>query len=51
MPDPVLALGAQAIGWGVILPLLARVATRLNGFEPAPAAAWARLPQEARRHV
>lgn len=50
MPDPVLALGAQAIGWAVILPLLTRLATRLNGFEPAPAD-WARLPQEARRHV
>ena len=51
MPDPVLALGAQAIGWGVILPLLARVATRLNGFGPAPATSWARVPQEAGRHV
>jgi hypothetical protein len=50
MPDPVLALGAQAIGWAAILPLLTLLATRLNGFEPAPAA-WARLPQEARRHV
>ena len=29
-------------------PLLTLLATRLNGFEPAPAA-WARLPQEARR--
>jgi len=50
MPDPVLALGAQAIGWAAILPLLTLLATRLNGFEPAPAV-WARLPQEARRHV
>ena len=50
MPDPVMALGAQAIGWAAILPLLTLLATRLNGFEPAPAA-WARLPQEARRHV
>jgi hypothetical protein len=50
MPDPVMALGAQAIGWAAILPLLTLLATRLNGFEPAPAA-WARLPQEARSHV
>jgi hypothetical protein len=50
MPDPVVALGAQAIGWAAILPLLTLLATRMNGFEPTPAA-WARLPQEARRHV
>jgi hypothetical protein len=50
MPDPALALGVQAIGWAVILPLLTRLATRMNGCEPAPAT-WARLPQEARRHV
>ena len=50
MPDPVMALGTQAIGWAAILPLLTLLATRLNGFEPAPTA-WARLPQEARRHV
>jgi hypothetical protein len=50
MPDPLMALGAQAIGWAVILPLLTRLATRMNGFEPSPAA-WVRLPQEARRHV
>jgi len=50
MPDPALALGVQAIGWAVILPLLTRLATRMNGFEPAPAAR-VHLPQEARRHV
>jgi hypothetical protein len=50
MPDPVLALGTQAIGWAVIMPLLTLLATRMNGFEPAPAA-WARLPQQARTHV
>jgi len=51
MPDPVAALGIQAIGWAVILPLLTRLAGRLNGFEPAPAASWARVSQEASRHV
>jgi hypothetical protein len=50
MPDPALALGAQAIGWAALLPLLTLLAARLNGFEPAPAA-WARLPRQARRHV
>jgi hypothetical protein len=51
MPDPVMALGAQAIGWAVILPLLTRLAARLDGFGPAPAASWARIPREASRHV
>jgi len=51
MPDPVAALGIQAIGWAVILPLLTRLAGRLKGFEPAPAASWARVSQEASRHV
>jgi hypothetical protein len=50
MPDAVQALGVQAMGWALILPLLTRLATRLNGFEPAPAA-WARPPLEAGRHV
>jgi hypothetical protein len=51
MPDPVLALAVQAVGWAIILPLLTRLATRLNGFEPAPARAFARMPQESRSHV
>ncbi|MCZ8131682.1 MAG: DUF2878 domain-containing protein [Steroidobacteraceae bacterium] len=51
MSDPVLALGAQAIGWAVMLPLLTRLATRLNGFAPAHATAWAPISTEVRRHV
>ena len=54
MPDPVLALGAQALGWAVLLPMLTRLATRLNGFGPAsPAslAAWSRVPAALRSHV
>jgi len=51
MPDPVLALGAQALGWAVLLPILTRLATRLNGFGPAPPAAWSRVPQEVRSNV
>ena len=51
MPDPVLALGAQALGWAVLLPMLTRLATRLNGFGPAPPAAWSGVPQEARTNV
>ena len=42
MPDPVLALGAQALGWAVLLPMLTRLATRLNGFGPASPATWSR---------
>jgi hypothetical protein len=55
MSDPVLALGAQGIGWAVLLPLLTRMATRLDGFAPsAPlsaAPAWPRATAEARSHV
>jgi hypothetical protein len=50
MPDPVLALGAQAVGWAVILPLLTLLAERLNGFAAAPAPAFARVSRES-RHV
>jgi hypothetical protein len=50
MSDPVLALGAQAVGWAVILPLLTLLAERLNGFEAAPAHALARVSRES-RHV
>ena len=31
-----LGLGAQAIGWGVLMPLLTVLADRLNGMTPAP---------------
>lgn len=48
MPDPVLALGAQALGWAVLLPMLTGLATRLNGFGPASQAAWSRIAQEVR---
>jgi hypothetical protein len=51
MSDPVLALGAQAFGWAVLFPLLTSLAARLNGFGPAPPAAWSRVPQEARSNV
>jgi hypothetical protein len=51
MTDPVLALGAQALGWAVLLPLLTRLATRLNGFGPASPAAWSRIPQQVRGNV
>jgi Protein of unknown function (DUF2878) len=51
MTDPVLALGAQALGWAVLLPMLSRLATRLNGFGPASPATWSRVPQEVRSNV
>jgi hypothetical protein len=48
MADPVLALGAQAIGWAVMLPMLAHLAARLNGFGPASPAPWPRVPLQVR---
>ena len=51
MPDPVLALSAQALGWAVLLPMLTRLATRLNGFGPTSPATWSRIPQEAPGNV
>jgi len=51
MTDPVLALGAQALGWAMLLPMLSRLATRLNGFGPASPATWSRVPQEVRGNV
>jgi hypothetical protein len=51
MSDPVLALGAQSLGWAVLLPILTRLATRLNGFGPATPAAWPRVAREARSNV
>jgi len=51
MPDPVLALGAQALGWAVLLPTLTRLATRLNGFGARSPSTWSRLPQEVGSNV
>jgi hypothetical protein len=45
MPDTMQALGMQALGWAVLLPVLVRLAGRLNGFEPAAPAIWPRVPQ------
>jgi hypothetical protein len=51
MPDPALALGAQALGWAVLLPLLLRLAARLNGFAPVSPAVRPWTPQQLRRDV
>jgi hypothetical protein len=51
MPEPVLALGTQAIGWAVILPLLTRLAVRLNGHDQVVPLEVPRLAPEAGRHV
>ena len=55
MSDPVLALGAQGIGWALLLPLLSHLANRWNGFapsaSPSPSPAWSRVTLEARSHV
>lgn len=41
MPDPVLALLAQALGWAALMPLLTRIAEQLNGFAPPhPSRTW-----------
>lgn len=51
MPDPLLALGAQAIGWAVLLPLLTALASRLNGFESPSARSWSQDAREVRGHA
>jgi hypothetical protein len=55
MSDPMLALGAQAIGWAALMPLLTHLATRWDGFSdaarPTPAVDLSPLSQEFRSHV
>ena len=48
MPDPALALGVQALGWAVLLPVLNRLAARLDGFTAVAPATWTGIRQEAR---
>ncbi|OOO03426.1 MAG: hypothetical protein USCGTAYLOR_00317 [Chromatiales bacterium USCg_Taylor] len=33
--DPLISLGAQAVGWALLMPLMLRVAQRLDGFGAA----------------
>jgi hypothetical protein len=47
MPDPVLALGVQALGWAVLLPVLNRLAEQLDGFGQTTSPAWKVVQQEA----
>jgi hypothetical protein len=58
MSDPALALGAQALGWAVLLPILTQLAARWDGCSVAPSSATPRkgeepalIPQEVRSHV
>ncbi len=58
MSDPLLALGAQGLGWAVLLPLLTHLATRWDGCSVAPSSAAPQkdedptlIPQEVRSHV
>jgi hypothetical protein len=58
MSDPVLALGAQALGWAVLLPVLTHLAARWDGCSVAPWSAAPQkgedptlIPQEVRSHV
>jgi hypothetical protein len=47
MPEPGLALAVQGLGWAVLMPLLARIAGRLDGFQPAAVASFPRAPRAA----
>lgn len=51
MPDPTLALGVQAAGWAVLLPVLTRLASRLNGFESSVERVWSRAEQGVRSNA
>jgi hypothetical protein len=51
MPDPLLALGVQALGWAVLLPVLTALASRLNGFESPSERGWSRGAREVRGHA
>ena len=51
MSDPMLALGLQAAGWAVLMPLLALLAARLDGVTPAPAAVSTNYDSEVTRRV
>jgi hypothetical protein len=50
LPDPALALLAQGLGWSLLMPLLATLAMRLNGFA-SPASPPPRLGHGGPRHA
>lgn len=51
LPDPALALLVQGLGWALLMPLLAWLATRLNGFEPVAASSPPRTGHGGPRHA
>jgi hypothetical protein len=51
MPDPLLALSAQSLGWAMLLPLLVSLATRLDGFGPASPPPWSLPTQQVPGNV
>jgi hypothetical protein len=51
LPDPALALLVQGLGWALLMPLLAWLATRLNGFEPVAAPSPPRTGHGGPRHA
>lgn len=51
MADATLALGIQALGWAVMLPLLAHLATRLNGIGTISVADRSPVTHEAHVNV
>jgi hypothetical protein len=51
MSDMTLALGMQALGWAVLLPLLVRLASRLNGISPSATSEQSIVTKEAHANV
>jgi hypothetical protein len=51
MPDITLALGTQALGWAVLLPLLVKLATRLNGIRASSTSEQSIVTKEAHANV
>ena len=49
--DPALALGLQAVGWAVLMPLLTMLATHLDGVSRAPAVVAANPTEEVNERV
>jgi hypothetical protein len=51
LAQPILALVAQGLGWSLLMPLLAWLATRLNGFDSAHIPAESRVGSGVARHA
>lgn len=51
LPQPMLALVVQGLGWSLLMPLLAWLATRLNGFDAADSSVQPRVGSGVARHA